>query len=288
MKMIRLRNFVILVLSLLGEVIAKPMEDYDRMLLRQQMDLDGATSYVYRSDNNGPVQIYYLTGDGLNKNFPTYKPTFNEKSREVIPYVYSQPYASAYPITYYSPEKKSELVLPIARASSEINTPIVRSEYIEPSSHSSSEEYADYPSDDSSSSSYESGEGGRDYSGSNESGDSKGHLKEGGQSHEEKFNKKHGKNSKKGYKKEFKFSKGDKGSYSRENNNGEYDEEGGKKASHYDGHDNHSEHDSAAKNEKGGKFEGKQHHKKGSKSKGYHNVFMKDEYKKDHTFYGKI
>ncbi|KAG5669839.1 hypothetical protein PVAND_000130 [Polypedilum vanderplanki] len=41
--------------------------------------------------------------------------------------------------------------------------------------------------------------------------------------------------------------------------------------------------------EKGGHKEGKydeQHQrKKGKKSKGYHNIFMKDEYKKDHTFY---
>lgn len=256
------------------------------------MDSDGATSYVYRSDNNGPPQIYYLTGDGLSKNFPSYKPS---EQREIVPYIYSQPYASAYPISYYPPKTKSELVLPITR--SNLDAPVIRSEYVAPVVHSneyiapvihSSEERVDHSGDDSSSSSGESGEGGRDYSGSSESDESKEHLKEGGQAQEEKFNRKKGKKLKKNYKKEFKFSKGKKGSYNKEDDNGDYGEAGDKKASHYDDHNKHSEHESSDKQEKGGQFDKKKHHKKGSKSKGYHNVFMKDEYKKDHTFYGKI
>lgn len=316
-----LEKFVILVLSLLGEVIAKPTEDYERMMLRSQMDLDaGATSYVYRSDNNGPPQIYYLTGDGLNNNFPSYKPS---QQNEVVPYIYSQPYASAYPISYYPPQTKSELILPIA--SSELDAPIVRSEYVAPMIHSkeldapmvrseyhapmihsrelevpmfrseyiapvihSSEERADHSGDDSSSSIQESNEGGGDYSRSNGSDENKKHLIEGGHAHEEKFNKKKGKKSKKNYKKQFNFAKGMKGSYNQKHGDGDYGEIAEKKDSHYNQNNQHTEHDAADKNEKGGQFDKKKHHKKGSKSKGYHNVFMKDEYKKDHTFYGKL
>lgn len=284
-------SFIVLVLSVqLSEVITKPMQEFDHALLRKRMDFDGATSFVYRSDNNGPAQIYYLTGDGLSKHFPSYKPSHQ---REVVPYVYSKPYASAYPISHYPPKAKSEPSVPFLRSettspiySSEITYPMTRSQNVEPVQHTSSEERADHSGDDSWSSSEESGEGGRDYSGSHETDHHKGHLEEGGHSQEEKYKKKNGKESNKDYKKEFKFSKGKKGSYNREHNGGDFGEDGGKKSSHYDEHKKQSEHESEGKHEKGGKFDAKKHHKKGSKSKGYHNVFMKDEYKKDHTFYG--
>lgn len=45
------------------------------------------------------------------------------------------------------------------------------------------------------------------------------------------------------------------------------------------------EHHSAKKGEKGKKHGSKKHHKKGSETSGYHNVFHKDEFKEEKTFY---
>lgn len=45
------------------------------------------------------------------------------------------------------------------------------------------------------------------------------------------------------------------------------------------------EHHKAKKGQKGGKAGEKKHHKKGNKASGYHNVFHKDEFKEDKTFY---
>lgn len=241
-------------------------------------------------DNNGPPQIYYLTADDLSGKYynkpaaivhNTPKPLIYSKPAPLIyhrpvsqPYAYNAPYAAAYPISYYPPpQHKSNLFVPSA--------PIQADE--------SSEESGDCHDcvDRSSSSSSESDESGSDESKANYSHGSHESSEDGGKENEEKYHKKSGKKASKGYSHEIKYEKGRKGSHDVEHGSKDDSEEGGNKKSHYDEADKHSEHESEASNKKGGEYGHKKNHKKGSKSKGYHNVFMKDEYKKDHTFYGR-
>ena len=353
---------VILLLSVMG-VISNPVEHSERMMLRKRMDQNKASSYVYRSDNNGPLQIYYLTADDLNRKYhhPT-APIYQQKSAA---YKYSDPpIASAYPISFYPPKPnhsqtvgkldlpltksqtlakielpiptiygqsghelpipklygqiKNSHELPIPKLYGQIHnkhelpipktynqninklespTPkapktysqILKLEIPAPVIHEPSSDMSDESksSSSSSSSSDESDYGDHDSSMADHSSHSKDYSNEGGNSHEEKYLKKNGGNSKNGYNNEYKFKKGKKGSYDTKFEADDEEEEGGKKSSHHDEADAHSEHHEGGKNEKGGDFGKKKHHEKGSKSKGYHNVFMKDEYKKDHTFYGK-
>lgn len=262
------KQIVVLLLPVLGcVVVAGPFEHPQQMMLRRRMDQDESASYMYRSDNNGPAQVIYLSSGGLNKHF--IPPPAALTIRTAGPYKVSQSYAPAYPVNYYPPKTKANVVF---KPSQQIYAPA----HI-PRSHSSSSS--------SSSSGSGSDESSRHHPHSHhQSGE---FSVEGGQSNEDKFAKKKGHKAAKGYTTDVKFKKAKKGEYGHKHEEGDFGEKGAKKASHYDEGDKYSEHHEAAQSEKGGKYGSKKHHKKGSKSKGYHNVFMKDEYKKDHTFYGK-
>lgn len=108
---------------------------------------------------------------------------------------------------------------------------------------------------------------------------------DGGSAYEGDYYKKKGESSKKEHDSEHKFDKGEKGDYAKENHEGNYEEDAGNSKSNHDEGAYHGEHHQGEKASKGGSFGEKKHHKKGSKTTGYHNVFHKDEYKKDHTFY---
>lgn len=265
---------IVILLSVLCEFSAKPVENIETTMLRRRMDNDNAASYVYRSDNNGPAHVYYLTGDDLNKNF--HRRSSPLVYYESSPLTYSHPYAAAYPTriptTYYPPKAKNDF-----RALPFKPSPLIATY---------DESHEDFLNKKNARSSEESGE---NESKSNSSADkSEEFSAEGGQSHEDKYEKKKGNKLNNGYSSEFKFQKGKKGSYDTDHDSGDESEHGEKKASKYDEADNHSEHHSEDGHKKGGKYGHKKHHKKGSKSKGYHNVYMKDEYKKDHTFYGEL
>jgi Domain of unknown function (DUF4779) len=264
------KKVAILLLSVLGENFAKPLDTPERASLRKRMDQDEAASYVYRSDNNGPPQIFYLTSGDLRRSFhipPSIPSVLSPYRGSLGPYHYSQPYAPAYPVNYYPTKAKSSLIT-------------IRPSPVDPIS----DEHSGSHSASSSSESNES----RRHRKPQHSYESQDHSSEGGQSYEDKYLKNLGKKSKKGYKTEVKFQKAKKGTYGNEHEDGHYGQDGDKKHSQYDEADSYSAHHSGEKKAKKGKFGSKKHHKKGSKSKGYHNVFMKDEYKKDHTFYGKI
>lgn len=108
---------------------------------------------------------------------------------------------------------------------------------------------------------------------------------DGGAAYEGEHYKKKGESSKKSHDNEEKYEKGDKGDYAKEDHEGHYEEDGSHSEGHHDEGDYYGQHHQGEKATKGGKFGEKKHHKKGSKTTGYHNVFHKDEYKKDHTFY---
>ena len=92
-------------------------------------------------------------------------------------------------------------------------------------------------------------------------------------SFQDQFKKKKGSKTQKTFDSSIQYNKGKKKSYERDN------VKGGVKMSH--------DKSKSAEDTKAGNYNSKYQHDKGSKSKGYHNLFMKDEYKKEHTFYGK-
>lgn len=81
------------------------------------------------------------------------------------------------------------------------------------------------------------------------------------------------------------FDKGQKGSYENEGHKGHYLQNGGNKNGYFDSSNGYASQHSEGKASKGGNFEESGYHKKGQKTTGYHKVYHKDEYKKDHTFY---
>lgn len=93
---------------------------------------------------------------------------------------------------------------------------------------------------------------------------------DGGQKYENSYHKKFGHKTNEGYSKDEKYHKGNKDSYGKQRKD----------------HEENEDHDQQEGHKKGEKYNARKQHKKGSNSKGYHNVFMKDEYKKDHIFYG--
>lgn len=99
--------------------------------------------------------------------------------------------------------------------------------------------------------------------------------------------KKQGSKSNKVFSSDFEYNKGKKGGYEKTFDSEKDHEEKKKLATEHDeACSDMSKHESEKKGDKSGKFNSKHQHHKGAKSKGYHNIFMKDEYKKDHTFYG--
>jgi len=111
-------------------------------------------------------------------------------------------------------------------------------------------------------------------------------LSEGGKKFENSYQKKHGFKTNEGYNTDQKYSQGKKDSYDKKHDSGNENSEKKNKASNYEDHEQSEDDNNQGHTENGEKYNSKKQHKKGSKSKGYHNVFMKDEYKKDHIFYG--
>ncbi|XP_059061170.1 histidine-rich glycoprotein-like isoform X2 [Achroia grisella] len=91
--------------------------------------------------------------------------------------------------------------------------------------------------------------------------------------------------STKGYKSNHHLDKGAKGSKLDENHRKEYEEAAGKKHKHHDHADHKGSHEEEAHGHRGSKFDEKKGHKKGHKTKGYHNKYHKDEFHKEHKFY---
>jgi len=302
-------QFIVSLVLLCRTLNAFPLETMAKIV--DQDDAAGGYMYSYRSDSNGPSQMYYLEKPEEIidlRQFNDFEAPAEPSAQPLLFYPASFPSSTNAP--YYSSHYDAD-ILPYLASYKTQHVPTVTPQY-KPSaklvkynnrkpSRGSEEKFAKYqqkaPSSGSYSSSDETGESNGDKSEykkhsdhSDHAAHHKGgsHQEEGGQEHEEQFKKKSGKKSSKDYKSESHFDKAAKGSYDKEDHAGEDEEEGAHKEAKYDGYDKHSEHESSGKNKKGGQFKAKKQHKKGSKTTGYHNVFMKDEYKKDHTFYGEL
>lgn len=112
-----------------------------------------------------------------------------------------------------------------------------------------------------------------------------GYETEGGDEYGKAQQSAHGEKGNKGYEKKDTFHKGVKGSHGEQQAEGYYKEKEGKKAGHHQSAGHYHQHHEGKKGSEGEKHGEKKYHKKGQKTSGFHNVYHKDEYKKDHSFY---
>ncbi|XP_032522445.2 filaggrin-2-like [Danaus plexippus] len=195
--------------------------------------LPAATSYVYRSDSNGPAHVIEVGSHG-----------------------YQQPQAFApLPVKAYD---IAPLPLPYVAAK-----PIV---------------IEDAEEDDSTLE--DSDEGDEGYLGHDD-----GHESGTGNNYNVEHHSAHGEKGSKGHHSKGHHEKGIAGHYGKQHKEGSFHEsEGGHKA-HHDEADAHGKHHQAGESYKGGDHGHKKHFSKGEEITGYHKVFNKDEFKKDHDFY---
>lgn len=106
-----------------------------------------------------------------------------------------------------------------------------------------------------------------------------------GSKHENEHHESHGEKGDKGFKKLLGWDQANKGYSDKENHKGWYGVEGGNKKGHHDAEEHWQAKEAEGKAEKGEKFKEEKGQKKGAKTSGYHKVYRKDEFKKDHEFY---
>lgn len=106
-----------------------------------------------------------------------------------------------------------------------------------------------------------------------------------GSKHEKENHQSQGEKGDKGFKKLLGWDKANKGFVDKENHKGWYGVGGGNKKGHHDQEEHWQAKAAEGKGEKGEKFKEAKGHKKGAKTSGYHKVYLKDEFKKDHEFY---
>ncbi|KAI8437402.1 hypothetical protein MSG28_011733 [Choristoneura fumiferana] len=95
----------------------------------------------------------------------------------------------------------------------------------------------------------------------------------------------HGEKGSKGYSSKDHHAAGESGHYGKEHKEGYHSEAEGEKGAHHNEADAHGKHHEAGSSYKGGDAGHKKHFSKGEDITGYHKVFHKDEFKKDHDFY---
>lgn len=211
-----------------------------------------ASGFIYRNDHNGPASLIQLGAAPYHQ-----------------PHVFAQPLPLTQPLAQPLKLEAIEAYdlepapLPYIAAK-----PIVEVDYDDEDDDDideDSEEYADGDLD----------------------GHKHGHayVKGGGSDYEEKHHAAHGEKGSKGYKSSNNHAKGVSGHYGNKHNEGFYSEGEGVVNNHHNEADTHGKHHSSEKEYKGGNHGHKKHFSKGEDVTGYHKVFHKDEFKKDHDFY---
>ncbi|XP_053995263.1 uncharacterized protein DDB_G0283697-like [Hylaeus anthracinus] len=94
-----------------------------------------------------------------------------------------------------------------------------------------------------------------------------------------------GEKGRESYEKNKEVSKGEHGAHDSENQKGYYSSKGERDKGHVDEAENHGSHEEAEKAEDGSDYGHFSYNKKGHKTNGFHNVYRKDEYKKETDFY---
>lgn len=209
-----------------------------------------ATSYIYRSDNNGPANYIELGAPapyhGQHNAFAAPLPIAQPKIEAIEAYDLAPlplPYVAAKPIVVLDAEEEDD--------------------------------------DDDSDESEEYNDGG------DLVGQDHGHAfaDGGGNDYSEQHHAAHGEKGSKGFNSKGHHAKGEAGHYGKEHGEGYYNEAEGGKKGHHDEAAVHGKHHEAGESYKGGDQGHKKHFSKGEEITGYHKVFNKDEFKKDHDFY---
>lgn len=208
-----------------------------------------ATSYIYRNDNGGPASYVKLEAPAsYHPAHDAFKAPLLQPIKAIEAYDLEPvplPYVAAKPIIVQDAEEDDD-------------------------GGDESEEYHD---------------GGDQLVGLGFGGHGDGFAKGGGSDFGEEHHAAHGEKGGKGFKSQDHFAKGESGQYGKEHHEGHYDEGKGLKKGHHDEAAAHGKHYAAGENYKGGDHGHKQHFSKGEDVTGYHKVFHKDEFKKDHDFY---
>lgn len=259
---------LLVIVGIAGYLVAA--SNVEKGFLKRSADLEsGASGYYYSKSGDHPAKVVYINSDNIH----SYKP---------IPYKFGGNTAHSFVVNHHiSGAPKYSSTYKDHGYNNDRNGHVESSE--DEDSHESYHDINPYELDKLSKgyqTNYDHGQ----YKHKPKYSSSE-YEEEDGSSHKSDDYSKHGKIEKKGHDSELKFSKGEKGSHDKEDHSGHYNEDGGNKKSHLDEASFYDDHHSYDKGSKGGKFGEKKDHKKGSKTTGYHNVYHKDEFKKDHTFY---
>ena len=103
--------------------------------------------------------------------------------------------------------------------------------------------------------------------------------------HSEEEASSHGEQGQKGYSSHKDFDQGDKQHLENDFEAGDFHDQAGYDKAHEDSGGEHDSHNEAEEANEGAKFGKTEYHKKGHKTTGFHNVYHKDEYKKNSEFY---
>lgn len=242
----------LLVVFLCYAAYAECMEEHIVMERAQMEDQESsATGYAYSSDNGGPTSyMHFADGSG-------------EIAHVEIPY--AEGYLPSYEYHHLPVVDASMHYVPQLHQDSHYNTYGIPSVYSEIDLNKIKYGYGNYGYDDGSSE-YEKGSG---------------------EKHDSEDHSSHGEKGASGYQHLEGWDKGRKGEHSEEDHKGWYDKHGGEKKGHHDAAEQWGSHEESGKSDKGESFKEAKGHKKGSKTSGYHKVYSKDEFKKDHEFYDK-
>lgn len=112
-------------------------------------------------------------------------------------------------------------------------------------------------------------------------------MKSGGSAFEDAERAVRGEKGEKGYFHQDAFEKGLKGAHENDEKKSFLNKSGGLQIGAYDVAVHFGNNNKKGSANRGESFSAKKDHKKDSKTTGYHNVYHKDEYKKDHSFYDK-
>lgn len=250
-------------------------ETVERMVMVRRTGSDlqpAATGFIYRSDNNGPASLIKLGESDVHKHLDNLPG----------PAHYEQPKAFAAPIPvaagpFYSKEENegkatqnSEYVIPVVEITDNKNQIYSNegdklddaSDYKKSFDDYIAKYYGAHNDDDHHY--YENGDG-NDF---HESGQSA-----------------HGEKGEKGHKSSHEYGKGGAGDYHSEKYDSYSVSGGGEHKKHYDEADAHGADHAHGHAYEGGDHGHKSHHSKGEDTDGYHKLFNKDEFKKDHDFY---
>ncbi|KAJ2954887.1 hypothetical protein O0L34_g3208 [Tuta absoluta] len=214
-----------------------------------------ASGYIYRNDNHGPASLIQVGA---------------------IPYQQPQALAPHSPLVQH-------LALPLklqALEAYDLAPAISPLPYILPRATKEEEEVHD--SDESDESSEEYLDGG-DLHG--DTGTAHAYEKEAGSDYDQEHHEAHGAKGSKAYKSEDNHQDGDSGHYSNEQEKENYKQNKQEADTHYDEADTQGKHAKSTQSYKGSNHGHKKHFSKGEDVTGYHKVFHKDDFKKDHDFY---